>query len=154
MSFTEATVPPVGLAEPVSYAAARFDNRAAAVMCAAVALEAKDKKGNPVPMRNRPPIKWEPVDGKLVPAQPWHEDRDLSEFKWYDNKAPSIFLLLSKCLPAMAYLTTFRTASGPRFVRSCRQRSSQPTLAGVARLVLAWIRSSISRVIGSTATMT
>lgn len=107
VSFTEATVPPVGLAEPVSYAAARFDNRAAAVMCAAVALEAKDKKGNPVPMRNRPPIKWEPVDGKLVPAQPWHEDRDLSEFKWYDNKAPSIFLLLSKCLPAMAYLDYF-----------------------------------------------
>ena len=107
VGFTEATAPPIGAADPVTYAAARFDDRAAAVMCAAVALEAKDTKGNPVPMRKRPPIKWEPVDGRLVPAQPWFEDRDLSEFKWYDDEAPSIFLLLSKCLPAMAYLDYF-----------------------------------------------
>jgi hypothetical protein len=107
VGFSEETAPPIGAADPVAYAAARFDDRAAAVMCAGAALDAKDDKGNPVPMRNRPPIKWVPEDGRLVPAPPWFEDRDLSEFKWYDGQPPIVFLLLSKCLPAMAYLDYF-----------------------------------------------
>lgn len=107
VGFADVTAPPIGTADPVRYAADRFEERAAAVICAGAAHGAKDTHGNPVPIRSQPPIKWVPDGGRLVPEQPWFEDRDLSELKWYDDKALSVFLLLAKCLPAMAYLDYF-----------------------------------------------
>jgi len=105
--------PAPGAPGAVAQAVAQLDDRAKALIAAAVGAHARDKSGKLVGIRRMPPIYWESKDGKLVPDQPWFQDRDLCEFKWYDGEAPNIFLLRSKCLAAAAYPDYFPEVNWP-----------------------------------------
>ena len=100
-------MPPVGRADPVGDAVAWFDDRAAAVICAAAALDAKDNKGNPVPMRNRPPIKWEPSTASSSRRSRGSKIAISRSSSGTRTRRRAVFLLRSKCLAAMAYLDYF-----------------------------------------------
>jgi hypothetical protein len=106
--------PPFGASDPVAQAIASSDDRAAALISAAVGVHARDSKSGKLEgIHGKPKIIWENQGGKLIPNQPWFQDWDLSEFKWYDGKAPSIYLLRSKCLAVMAYLDFFPDVNWP-----------------------------------------
>ena len=103
VDFTNVPPPEHGHPDPVADVIARFDDRAAAAVVAAVGIDALDDKGKPARLRRRPPITWTTVAGLSHPDKPWYQDQDLSEFKWYAWGSPGFYLLLSKCLGAMAY---------------------------------------------------
>ena len=113
VDLTSIPPPDAGAADALATARARFDDRAAALISAAVGAHARDKSGKLVGLRKRPPIRWEKQGDKLTPQKPWFADQDLTEFKWYDGKAPSIFLLRAKCLAALAYLDYFPDVNWP-----------------------------------------
>src|SRR5262249_4010076 len=113
VDLSNVPAPAFGANDPVAQAVGSFDDRAAALISAAVAAHARDKLGNLRGIRARPEIIWENRAGKMATDQPWFQDWDLSEFKWYNGKAPSIFLLRAKCLAVMAYLDYFPDVNWP-----------------------------------------
>ena len=146
-----------GTLDPVAAANALFDRRAAAVVRAAVAIDGVAGEG---PVSLFPDVVWRvetttsvdwnligillgpapvsvTVRSRSVPQKPWFTARNLLEFKWYDDKAPGIYLLRSKCLSAMAYLDFFpsKTRRG-RCLRElglrCR-RLREPRMVRVGR---------------------
>ena len=96
-----------------------FDNRAAAAIYAAVSPQ----RG----IRVYPNVKWKPLEVTGLPPGPdvpFHvddntgdvsnspgkdlfSDIDLLEMKFYGNTAPTVYIALSKCLAAIAYLDYF-----------------------------------------------
>jgi hypothetical protein len=86
-----------------------FDARAAAAISAATGMNGIAEAG--------PPRIW-PVVGRLSsspghpPAPPWFLDKDLLELKWYDGKAPTVYLVLPKCLAVLAYADYFPDQAG------------------------------------------
>lgn len=105
----------------VAHARSSFDDRAAAAIRAAIAIDGTGGNG--------PPRIWPRVEltrvvvffGPVVirhdrvPAEaPWYGDnnkyfeaRDLLEMKWYGRKAPTIHIPRSKCLALLAYADYF-----------------------------------------------
>ena len=90
-------------ADLVTRAARGFDYRAAAAISAATGMAGSGDAG--------PPRIWPDIfslsSDRTHPHEPWYVDRDLLEFKWYDGKAPTIYLLRSKCLAVLAYADYF-----------------------------------------------
>ncbi len=131
VDFSTAHLPPYGTPDAVAAAAALFDRRAAAVVRAAVSVDGAVGDG---PIHIFPVIQWEESSKTTVdvgfnpfglvgvgppitvgvdhstfakPDQPWFQERDLLELKWYGSDAPTIYIVRSKCLAAMAYLDYF-----------------------------------------------
>ena len=71
-----------------------------------------------------PPAIW-PIIGR-VSSDPWYRDKDLLELKWYDGKAPTIYLVRSKCLPLLAYGDYF--PDNPGWGRGLRSMVSRAIL--------------------------
>jgi len=132
----------------VPQARALFDDRAAAAIRTAAGLDGKDGNGPP---RIWPRVALNlvvvssegiPIHFKRVPApEPWFdglenlfESRDLLEMKWYDDKAPTIYLPRAKCLALLAYLDYFpdnpRLGSGLRSMVSRAVLSASPGWCG------------------------
>jgi hypothetical protein len=98
----------------VAKARALFDERTAAAVRAAAAVDGGFSQGPP---RIWPPLAFdyvltpvedEPVHFGRVPTPgPWFEFKDLLEVKWYGDKAPRIYIPRSKCLALLAYLDCF-----------------------------------------------
>jgi hypothetical protein len=127
IDLSRAHMDPYGTPDPVAVASSLFDRRAAAVVRAAVAV---DGVGDAGPVSIFPNVTWKTetktdwslsllgilfgpapvsvtVTSRAVPQHPWFVERNLLELKWYDDKAPGIYVLRSKCLSAMAYLDYF-----------------------------------------------
>ncbi len=100
---------PLPPGDPVTMARQLFDSRAAATISAATGLNGGGDAG--------PPRIW-PVVGRLSstpghpPAPPWFLDKDLLELKWYDDKAPTVYLVRAKCLAVLAYADFFGDQPG------------------------------------------
>jgi hypothetical protein len=125
----------------VTRARSRFDDRSAAAIRAAAAVDGTGGDG--------PPRIWPRVELTyvLVPSEdphihfdrvprdePWFdgkknlfEPRDLLEMKWYGNEAPTIHIPRSKCLALLAYLDYF--PGNPRLGLGLRSMVSRAVLA-------------------------
>jgi hypothetical protein len=118
----------------VPAARASFDDRAAAAVRAAAAI---DGAGD-VPDDIRPPKIWPAIVWVLqLPAQlplkfnpdpnSWFKANTLLEFKWYDGDAPTIHIPRSKCLALLSYLDYF--PDNPRVGLGLRSMVSRAVLS-------------------------
>ena len=105
--MTNAHLPPFPLGDGVvEKAQGLFDDRAAAVVSAVVALSGSDGYG---PVRIWPSVPWLPfqIGGEsasiLFPKDPWFWSRDLLQLMFYGDAAPTIYVPTAKCLSALAY---------------------------------------------------
>ena len=89
--------------DPVVAAVDSFDYRASAAISSSSGLAGGGAAG--------PPRIWPDIyslsSNPTHPQEPWFVERDLLEFKWYDGKAPTIYLPRTKCLAALAYADYF-----------------------------------------------
>ena len=116
--------------DPVTEARALFDDRAAAAIRAAAAVDGTDMVGPP---RIWPVIDWRIKPPYTLPLEwfpnepPWFHGRDLLEMKWYDGKAPTIHIPRSRCLALLAYLDFF--PGNPRLGLGLRSMVSRAVLS-------------------------
>lgn len=104
VDFSRIRFPGFAAADGVAVANGELDNRGAAVIAASAGLGDVDETGKP---RLRPgsPIIWDSDNENAKPKDPF-TDYDLSEVKRYAPRRAH-HLLLSKCLPVMAYQDYF-----------------------------------------------
>jgi hypothetical protein len=101
--------PEFAAADPVRPLAAQFDDRAAAVIAAAVAVRDLDDDGKPK-LRVKPPITWNTAGPYPVPedGQPYFEQtRDVTEFKFDALGTLGRYQLRGKALAIAAYADFF-----------------------------------------------
>lgn len=108
VDFSLIPVPSYTAADAVGDARAQRDNRAAAIVAAAVGLGDVDAKGWPK-LRARSPISWKQDSIFRIPLPPWFRSYDLCEFKWYFSwpNNSGQYLLRGKCLAVAAYQDYF-----------------------------------------------
>lgn len=104
VDFAKIRFPGFAADDAVAVAVAEWDNRGAAVIASSAGLGVVDENGKPR-LRSGSPIVWDSDDDDAMPKDPY-TDYDLSEVKRYAERKAH-HLLLSKCLPVMAYQDYF-----------------------------------------------
>jgi hypothetical protein len=105
VDFSPIPTPSYMSSDAVGDAIAQRDNRAAAILAAAVGLGDVDGKGWPR-LRGRSTIFWKGSGLSAEPMQPWFHSYDLCEFKWYGPYSGQ-YLLRGKSLAVAAYQDFF-----------------------------------------------
>lgn len=116
----------------VVQARALFDDRAAATIRSAVGIDGIDDDGPPriwplIALDHIPFLSDRRVVAPGTYGPPYFKGRDLLELKWYDDKAPHIHILNTKCLALLAYLDYF--PDNPRLGLGLRSMVSRAVLA-------------------------
>ena len=126
VDFSRIRFPGFASANGVALANDELDNRGAAVIAASAGLGVVDETGQPK-LRSGSPIVWDSGDDDAMPKDPF-TDYDLSEVKRYAERKAH-HLLLSKCLPVMAYQDYFPDTPHT-FIRSLVSTTISTTSTG------------------------